>query len=281
MAEDDAPTLAELQSRFQQAIVDGSDGVLSLIPANSRTSNAVLFGVYRHAYVARLVEVLRNAYPVLAQYMGEDLFTAMAQRYVALHPSRHANARWYPEDIPAFLAGEASSAGPELAEIAALERQLDLAFDAADAPVLTLDALAAHPPETWSDLSFKPHPSAAKLIFTTNAFDIWVTLKNGEATPAPAVLAEPETFLVWRGASVPTVRRLGAEERMLWTEAAGGRSFGALAEMAAVYDDPGTAAIRFAQHLQGWLTQGLLSEAMTAPTGPANIVAPSGQTTIE
>lgn len=256
----EGPSLAELQASFQAAVVDGSDNILALIPPNSRTTNAVLLGVYRFAYAARLVEVVRGAYPILAQHMGEA-FEAMARRYVALYPSRYANARWYAGDVPALLAGEDFAHAPELSEIALIERQLELAFDAVDAPVLDLATLAGYPPEAWGRLVFTPHPSAALLTLRINAFEIWLALKNEEAAPDVLVLPEPQTFLVWRREGVPSIRRLEAEERMLWIEAGRGKPFGGLAEMAATFADPDTAALRVAQHLNGWLGADLLSEA--------------------
>jgi hypothetical protein len=255
----EAPSLAELQRRFQAAIVDGSDDMLALIPANSRTTNTVLLGVYRHAYVARLVEVLRGAYPLLARYMGDFAFEAMARSYVALYPSRYPNARWYASDVPELLAREEFAHAPVLREIALIERQLDLAFDAVDAPVLDLAALAAFPPEAWGGLIFDPHPSAALLTLGSNAFEIWQHLKNEDPAPDALILPAPQTYLVWRREGVPSIRRLEGEERMLWIEAERGKTFGGLAEMAATFDAPDTAALRVAQYLHGWLTAGLLS----------------------
>lgn len=258
-----APTLAELQARFQQAVVEGDDGILSLIPANSRTSNAVLLGVYQHAYVARLVEIVRGAYPYLAQHMGEPAFTRMAEAYVRRYPSHHANARWYAIDVPELLADAEFEGSPELLELAGLERALDRAFDALDAPVLDLAALAQHAPETWGRLAFRPHPSAALLSCKTNAFAIWQALKNGEEPPLAEVSRETDGYLVWRRETTPSVRRLQPEERMLWTEAAAGAPFGALCEMAATFADPDGAALRVAQVLHGWLSTGLLTEVVT------------------
>jgi hypothetical protein len=257
------PKLAELQARFQAAIVDGSDDVLALIPPNSRTSNAVLFGVYRFAYVNRLVEVVRNAYPMLARYMAEEAFTRMAERYVARYPSRHANARWYAVSVPDLLSDSEYAGLPALREIALLERQLDQAFDAPDVPVLDLATLALYPPETWHGLVFTHHPSATLLSIRTNTFEIWLALKNDLPAPDAAMLDMPQSFLVWRWDGVPNVRRVAAEERMLWIEAGRGATFGGLAELAATYDAPDEAALRVAQYLNGWLSAGLLSEAMT------------------
>jgi hypothetical protein len=257
------PSLAELQARLQKAIVEGDDAVLSLIPPNSRTSNAVLLGVYRFAYVGRLVEVVRNAHPLLARHMGEQAFEQMARDYVAKYPSRHANARWYALDVPELLAQRPYSEQPELAELARIEAALDRAFDAPDAPVLDLAELAQHPPETWGSLAFRPHPSASVLSCATNAFDLWLALKEEAEAPEVELLEEPQTLLAWRRNVTPAVRRLEAEERMLWLETTRGASFGALCEMSATFDDPGTAALRVAQYLQGWLASGLLSEVVT------------------
>lgn len=57
------------------------------------------------------------------------------------------------------------------------------------------------------------------------------------------------------------LRPLGAEEAMMWTEAAKGVRFGVLCEMLATFDDPDHAALRAAQYLQGWLLSGALAGA--------------------
>ncbi len=223
-----------------------------------------MFGVYRHAYRARLAEVLRGAFPLLAQYMGDEAFAVLAARYVADYPSHHANARWYASSLPNLLGMVPwNDEQPVLKELATIEWELDLAFDAADAPVLDLAALASLPPEAWAHVSFIPHPSASLLSFATNAFEVWLALKNETEIPRPELFDEPRHFLIWRQDNVPKIRTLGAEEYMLWVEAARGKPFGGLAEMAATYDDPGSAAVRVAQYFQGWLSAGLLSEAVT------------------
>lgn len=256
------PSLAELQARFQAAVMHGADDVLGLIPDNSRTSNAVLFGVYRHAYVARLVEVVQGAHPLLAVYMGPDAFVVMARAYVETFPSTYRNARWFSGRLPEFLESGPFASRPELRELALIERQLDFAFDAADAEVLDLAGLSAHPPDLWSALTFTPHPSVAILSLATNSLELWLALKDEQSWPAARRLAEPDPVIVWRQEGTARIRRLGAEEHMLWREMARGATFATLNEMAAVFDDPGTAAIRVAQHLKGWLDGGFLSAAV-------------------
>jgi Putative DNA-binding domain len=254
-----APTLAETQAAFQRAIVLGDDTVLSEVLDNSRASRNVLFGVYRHAYVARLVEVVRNDHPLLYAYLGET-FDEIARGYVSDQPSRSQNARWFSHRLPDYLSEKLPSE-PQYADLAALERALNDAFDAPDTEPLALADLAAVPPEHWSDLVFEPHPSARRLAFSTNAHAIWQALKNEEAPPPVEMRETPENIIVWRHETTPKVRRMSDEEAMMWNEAVNGVPFGSLCELIAVYDDPDDAPLRAAQHLQGWITSGLLAKS--------------------
>lgn len=258
-------TLAETQSMLQRAILDGDDAILDTILDNSRTSRTTLFGVYRNAYVGRLVDVLHSDYEVLRTYVGDDYFDNFARAYIAAHPSRDQNVRWFGARLPEFLAAADSNADhPLLAEIAAIERATSQAFDAADAPVLAFEDLAQHPPETWMRLTFAPHPSAQRIDCTANAFDIWKASKNGETPDAAKALPQPQHLIIWRQSAAPMVRVLGAEETMMWTEMSRGVRFEGLCELVATFDDPDTAAARAAQYLQGWLTSQLLMSAKLA-----------------
>lgn len=255
-----APSLSEMQAAFQRAVMLGDDTVLSEILDSSRTDRNVLFGVYRHAYVARLVEIVRGDHPLLHACLGYEAFDALARGYVAAWPSRNQNARWFSRRLPDFIA-DTRPGEPHLAEFAALERALNDAFDAPDREPLALPDLAAVPPESWSDLVFEPHPSAQRLAFITNAHALWLALKNEEPPPPVEALARPESAMVWRHETTPKVRRMSDEEAMMWNEAVNGVPFGRLCELIAVYDDPDSAPLRAAQHLQGWIMSGLLAKA--------------------
>lgn len=260
-----APTLAEVQARFQQAVVAGDDSILDLIPGNSRTNSTVLLGVYRYAYMARLVDIVASDHAGLKAYMGDEAFDAMAHAYITAHPSHTPNARWVAEALPEFLAAsEPYSAHPELAALARLERALADAFDAPDAPVLDLAALARHAPERWGDLVLTGHPSVTRLDLERPILPLWRAMKDGNPPPKTSPAAERERLLAWRNDTKSSVRVLGAEEAMLWDEAMQGARFGALCELAATYDDPDGAALRAAQYLQGWITSGMLTAAKLA-----------------
>lgn len=262
-AGDRAPSLAELQELFQQAVMDGDDAILDRICDNSRTTRDVLLGVYRHAYAARLVEVLTIEYPHLQAYLGAPKFDQMARAYLKKHPSQTQNARWFGRHLPAFLAEDGAFRDrQELADLARLEFALSVAFDAEDAAVLGLENLAAFKPDDWARLVFERHPSAQLVRVTTDAMALWMAMKEGAPVPQSLDVGEHgQQILVWRQETMPKLRIAEPEEAMVWQEAQLGLPFGALCEMVATFAEPETAAVRAAQYLQGWVTCGMLSGA--------------------
>jgi hypothetical protein len=250
---------ARQQAAFQRGILDGDETVLAEILDSPREKRDVLFGVYRYAYGSRLVEAVRNDHELLHRYLGDEAFDEMGHAYVKACPSRHPNVRWFSQGLPAFLKS-AYSRHPELAELAALEKALNDAFDAKEGRVVELTDMAGFAPEDWSSLRFRPHPSAARLELATNAAAIWLALKNDETPPEATTLDDPARLLIWRQDVTPMFRELPAEEAMMWDEAANGIPFGLLCEMLATYDDPDNAAGRGAGYLHGWITAGLLTD---------------------
>lgn len=252
--------LARQQADFQRGILVGDDAVLNEILDSDKEKRETLFGVYRYAYGSRLVEALRNDHELLHAYLGDEMFDEMGHSYVKARPSENPNLRWFSQGLPEFLRSNAPySQHPVLADLAALEKALNDAFDGTDGAVLSLADVAAFAPEVWKDLTFAPHPTAARLDLTTNAAAIWRALKADETPPDAVALGEPARILVWRQQNTPKFRELPTEEAMMWDEAAAGVPFGVLCSMLATYDDPDNAAGRGASYLHGWVTGGCLS----------------------
>ena len=251
---------ARQQDDFQRGILAGDDKVLGEILDSPKEKRETLYGVYRFAYGSRLVDALRNDHEWLHSYLGDEMFDEMGHAYVKAKPSHHPNMRWFSQGLPEFLKTNAPySDYPVLADLAGLEKALNDAFDGTDGTVLTLADVSAVPPENWNDLVFKPHPTATRLDFATNASAIWRALKNDETPPDAVSTDEPMRLLVWRQDTTPMFRELSAEEAMMWDEATSGIPFGVLCSMLATYDDPDTAAARGAGYLHGWVTSGLLT----------------------
>lgn len=254
-------SLKDLQESFQRGILAGDDTILAEIKDSAKEERKVLFGVYRHAYVARLAEVLADDYEQLHAYLGDAGFAKFAKSYIAAHPSDRKSARDFGRHVPGFLKFDASFAKhPELAEIASLEKALADAFDGPDAETLKLAKLAEIAPELWTKLVFTPHPMAHRLTFATNAADIWSALREETAPPPAHLLPEPQALLVWRQDVTARFRILGPEEAMMWDEAAAGTRFGVLCEMVATYGGEEGADFRAATYLKDWVDMGSLAD---------------------
>ena len=131
-----------------------------------------------------------------------------------------------------------------------------------------LSELAEVPPDAWPGLVFKPHPTAIRLTFATNAAEIWTALKNETAPPKPARLPEPQALLVWREGFMARFKPLSTEEAMMWDEAAKGVRFSVLCEMVATFAGEDEAELRAASYLKGWVDMGMLAGFVAALPRP-------------
>ena len=259
-------SLKDLQESFQRGILAGDDTILAEIKDSAKEERKALFGVYRHAYVARLAEILADDYEQLHAYLGDAGFVRFAKSYIAAHPSDRRSARDFGRHVPEFLKVDASfNKHPELAEIASLEKTLADAFDGPDAAPLKLAKLAGIAPELWTKLAFTPHPTAHRLTFTTNAADIWSALREETAPPPARLLPEPQAILVWRQDVTARFRSLGREEAMMWDEAAAGTRFGVLCEMVATFGGEEGADYRAATYLKDLVDMESLADCRLLP----------------
>jgi hypothetical protein len=258
--------LKQFQDRFQRAILEHDDAILEDIPDGPRETKRNLLGIYRDAYVLRLIDVVASDHDLLRLYQGEDQFRAMARAYVAAFPSRHRNARWFAHNLPEFIRStEPYAQDPVLGDLAALERALNDAFDSPDAPAIGMPDLMGIAPEAWASLSFACSPSAACIDVSTNVAAIWSALKGGSKPPAAIVSKDPTRILVWRHAATAMFRVLEGEEAMAWEQLTLGKRFGDICHMLASYDDPPGAPARAAGHLKAWIDAGLLSAVTSEP----------------
>jgi hypothetical protein len=255
-------TLREIQDSFQRAILEGDDAFLGDLVDSPREKRDVLLGVYRNAYVLRLVEILRHDYDKLHTYLGDDQFDELARAYIAACPSRSFNGRWFGARMSEFLAGASPYATrPELAGLAAFEWALLDVFDAEDCSPLEMADLAVVPPTDWPRLIFHPRPAVRRLDMTTNALAIWQALDDEEEAPEATRLSDMERIIIYRPEWGAMFRVMGEEEAIMWNEAVKGTPFGALCEIVAAYGGEEEAAVRGAGYLKGWLDARLLAKA--------------------
>jgi hypothetical protein len=251
-------SLAQLQQRFQQQVLDG----------DARAASADISGhmeIYIQAYQGRMREALKSNFPVLHRALGDEAFGALAQAYCTAHPSRHRSLRWLGDGLLTWLEVQPSLlAHPALLDIARLDWAMRSAFDAANATTLQMHDLATMAAHAWPDLRLQTVPSAQCLVLQWGVQGLWHALQADEH----AQTAEPEhsasTLLVWRQQLECRWRTLDTLESQALRLPLQGTSF---AELCAHLQQAGctNAAQAAAHYLQTWIAEGLLER--TLPPG--------------
>ncbi|ANH69208.1 DUF2063 domain-containing protein [Mitsuaria sp. 7] len=180
--------------------------------------------IYHHAYRARLHETLADSYGHTRRYLGDEWFEREALAFVEDHGSQHFSLRWYGADFAPWLSQRWPDDG-EIGELAALDWALRSAFDAADAPTLTMADLASLAPEDWADLRLQLPASYARLKQSFNTLALWQALDGDETPPAAQPLTAPLDLLIWRRGHSPHFRSLRPLEAQALDALAAGRTF--------------------------------------------------------
>jgi hypothetical protein len=254
--------LQSLQDEFQNALMQDrpmADGLLG-------TRAVAQFDVYRVAYRARLRAALRDNFELLPLVMGDESFEALANAYIAAHPSQHYSLRWYGHGLGDFMAANPALVDhPALRDLARMEWALRQAFDAAPAPVLTSAELAAVPPAQWANLHLTLQPSVQLLVLDWAVGPIWQALKSDtDEMAAPEALAHP--MLVWRRGMNTQWKTLTPSETAFVQGLLDQRSFGEVCEALAELLGEEQAAASALALLGELITSGVLC----ALPGPAD-----------
>lgn len=188
------------QHAFASALLDPSLPAPAGLVAWNGSDPTVRFAVYRNNVVASLVAALTDTFPVVRELVGADFFTAMARLYVAEQPPSSPALAHYGEGFADWVAQfEPAAAVPYLADMARLERARVRAYHAADAPVLGVEAIAAHlaDPAGLPAARLQLHPSVTVLASRWAFVSLWAA-HQGQGRLEDVDPARPECALVLR-----------------------------------------------------------------------------------
>ena len=192
-------SLRELQCGLQRHLLGEDSGVSSAIVDAPPLPAVERLAIYKNAYRVRLIDALHETYPVLHGLIGDELWVALGEAFVAAHPSPHRSIRWYGRELAGFMAATPPfDASPILSEMATLEWTLSEVFDAEDADSIQRLSLAAVQPSAWSGLKFVFHPSLRRLKFVWNTAAVWKAMSADETPPRPQQAEAPAPWLLWR-----------------------------------------------------------------------------------
>jgi hypothetical protein len=182
--------------RHLDLAVAGLEGVI--LPSRALDSQTRL-EIYVDAYYERLLECLREEFPVTRHALGDELFSALAFGYLQHAPSRSYTLGALGANFPSYLADSRLHAGsaPEgtgeswadfVIELATLERSLRDVFDgpgSEDLAALSARELAALSSDAWHDLRFIAAPCLRLHRFDHPVHEFWAEVKDGRNPQAP------------------------------------------------------------------------------------------------
>ncbi len=253
-------SLETLQQSFIQLLIGEPSRLEESVNEQAPLTIKQRLSIYQTAYRARLIDTIRNAHAVLADYLGDALFELMALGYIQSHPSRYRSLRHFCNALPDYLRKTGPfSDKPIFAELAEFERTLLDAFDAADVSRMGAGALAEMDPSAWPDVVIHLHPSVHRFSCDYPCVPLWQAIKR--SAPAPEACRQPSDWIIWRNRDQLTeFKSLGADALTLFEGSLEGLNLANLCEQLALRMPADNVSQVLVSVLQTWLTDGLITE---------------------
>lgn len=257
-------TLAELQLALQDFLLDKTVDASALTLETPNFSKQERLQIYHEAYRLRLIDALRNDYPALEAYVGDDEFIALAIEFIAEYPSRHPSLRWLGEKLPDFLRIHTHwKEHIEAVELAEFEWRQVMAFDAADTELAILDHVRTLQPEQWLQMQLTFHPSLQLLTCFSNAPTLWNTLIKDNIAIDIETTPDAQAWLIWREELQVIYRPLDNSEYWALTKFINHARFSDVCGGLCQWFSEEQVPMQAAQYFQQWIHGGLVSEVLT------------------
>ena len=251
---------SSLEHDFQSYLLSGQMDIAHSVIETEDVSAQTRLNIYRNAYQTRLVEALASNFSCLKVYLGEEVFQQMSLSYIKSHPSHYRSIRWYGDELSSFLSNYYDNELYFLVELAHFEWSMSLAFDAADAPVVQLDQMAAIPSESWGSMRLRGHPSLTRMSFLWNIVSIWESITNNQ-TPKDALKNSNEIpWVLWRNDYMNRFYSLDPDEAWAIDSILKELTFGELCEGLCQWHNEETVGMKAATLLKSWIQAGFISE---------------------
>lgn len=267
----------ETMQRWMQDVLTHPDGPASdeaaverLLTPSLRLTAAERLSIYHNAYHVRLLECLREEFPVVRQALGDETFDAFAYGYLRTYPSRSYTLNLLGARFPTFLAETCPEDTPAewaafLIDLTTLEWTFGDVFDGPGVegqPLFDAAALAAIGADDWLDTRLTPVPCLRLLRLRAPVQEYYAAVRGGAEELAPPEPAE--TFLaVTRRDYVVRHHPLHAAEFALLHALMASRTVAAaLAEAAPLLADEPDAAPLLRGWFQRWAANGFFRAAL-------------------
>ncbi|WP_163833505.1 HvfC/BufC N-terminal domain-containing protein [Spartinivicinus ruber] len=255
--------LAVRQQQLLDYLLKGNTCISDHIVSQGNIAIDTRLNIYRNAYRVRLKKTIETDHEILGIYLGDNLFDEMVDGYLNTHVSKYTSLRQFADSLPRYLAITSPFNNyPIISELAAFERLLLTAFDAADATRMTQDQLTRLPVDQWPSLHLKFHPSMQLFTTNWNTVEVWQALK---VSKTPPTTAEGQAYwIIWRNNERLTeFQSLTSEEYQLICLALKGNPLAVMCETLLTNHSTENTSQLIVNYLLSWIERGLLAFTMS------------------
>ncbi|HXW09289.1 MAG TPA: DNA-binding domain-containing protein [Steroidobacteraceae bacterium] len=215
------PRLLDAQRALAGALreLDAGTSLSDRFEGPARIAVADRLAVYRNNARQFFRAALALTYPVLQRRVGEDFFRQLATEYRGAHPSRSGDLHWVGAEFPAWLEirlHETEYAW--LADLARLEWACEEAAAAATEAPVTLQCLAAIPPESVDGVRLRLQPSLRLVASRWPVWSVWSANQVEGAGPVDLTAGAEHCACIGTTDAGVAVFRLGIEAYGLLAE---------------------------------------------------------------
>jgi hypothetical protein len=260
-------TLAETQALFHEILSSPGSvdpGRIDACFAGTPDLSAIdRVTIYSDMYLWRLVDAMRETFPNVARYLGDEQFAALAEDYVRRNPSEHHDLGQVGRLLAAFLRSYPDPERPDLADLAELEWARHQIFFAAPADSVGPEAFATLAPEAFARTSLVLSPALRALVLDHDAASLWRRLEDGEPSAQPS--EGVHAVAVWRRGFDVFHAPVSLDEALAMEGAAAGHSLASICGSFSEQEDPAAAAHAA---LASWIQEGWIV-GLACPTPQA------------
>jgi hypothetical protein len=257
-------TLAETQALFHEVLTSAepvaADRIDACFAGTAGHPAVERVAIYANMYRWRLIGALRETFPNLARFLGDEAFAGLAEDYLRCHPSEHHDVGQVGRHLAAFLRQYPDPERPDLADLAALEWARQQLFFAPAAKPVGAQDLAELDPSAFSRTGLVLSPALQVLVLAHAVTPLWRRLEDGERSDPPA--PGPAPLAVWRSGFEVFHAPLPLDEAAALESARSGDS---LAAICAAFEDREDPAIAAHAALSSWLDEGWIVSVGPAP----------------
>ena len=207
--------------------------------------------IYANMYFWRIHDAIQEDYPAVFAVIGKENWNNLMTDYLLRYPSDTPFLQYAGKHLPAFLReSHLLARWPYLYDLAVLEWERTMLFEAADSPYIMMQDLQKLPPEDWPTLRLKFVAAFKTVELNWRIDSVWRQVEAKETLVAPS--HERCALKIWRKDFVVYHQEMSPEENEAIQMVRYERPFKEICER--VGD-----AKRAAHFLAGWVEQGLIA----------------------